>query len=166
MSFCTEHGPPQSNSTDTAVLSTSPTGASVSKRLLPILQGLLSDRKYRTGSARLIWQIFNLKMAVTTTRHRKGIAGYQTVAGHHRTMNRALQEWLVHPVSALGVRWWAPCDFTLSISSGHRPGAVRYVTIYCIQKWKSKGARSIYKILIKQLGLKIMRAHVKLWKPL
>ena len=34
-----------SDSTDNAALSTSPTGATVSKKLLPILQGLLSDHK-------------------------------------------------------------------------------------------------------------------------
>ena len=43
--FCTEHGPLPSYSTGTAVHSTSSTGAIVSKRLLPLLQGLLPDRK-------------------------------------------------------------------------------------------------------------------------
>ena len=85
----------------------------------------------------------------------------------HRFVNRVPQEWRVNPVSVRVVRLGAPCDFTSPISSGNRPPAVRQWR-YTPYEWKSKGARLICKIrgYGKQLGLKIIRAHVNLWKPL
>ena len=95
LSFCTEQWPPPSDSTDTAVLSTSPTGVSVSKRLLPILQGLLSERKSvdnagwcilaRQSTSRLPGRLRTVNL--TNFKFKNGSNHYQASKGHCRLPN-------------------------------------------------------------------------------